>query len=159
VRTFNGAELPLNKNDEFWSEVKKFVGVKKTDVSKKELLEILHDMGVKAGAKPPELVETRLVEDAEKQLDDFVDTYVKCKTCAHFEKELFGAVCTMPETGPQELGGVAGEGMCEEHIFTNKNLENELDKLVNNNLKRTLSEMENFAGQFDFEEGEYARER
>jgi hypothetical protein len=78
-------------------------------------------------------------ESAKKQLDDFFDKYVKCKTCQHFERELFGAFCMSPERGPYELGGEVGENMCEEHSFIDKNLENELDKLVENNLKLTLS--------------------
>ena len=60
-------------------------------------------------------------------LDSFIDKNVNCGSCRYWERVLWGGNCVAPELS---CGPTKSSSCCEQHEFYDKNLENEMETLI-----------------------------
>jgi len=70
------------------------------------------------------------LKEADKALQDFLNEYDSCATCAFWTPELFGGICNAPEYAIGHLD--VDTYTCEQHVFKNTVLDKQLTVLVNN---------------------------
>lgn len=68
------------------------------------------------------------IEVAEKNLDEFIEKYISCASCAFWKKELLGGECISPEYpyGYFEVD----TNSCEMHEFKDNTLREAMEKLI-----------------------------
>jgi len=68
------------------------------------------------------------LEEANDALDDFIEEYDTCATCAFWTPELIGGICDAPE---YQIGHLKEDtGTCEQHEFKDNELKKQLGVLV-----------------------------
>jgi hypothetical protein len=68
------------------------------------------------------------IEEIDKQLDEYINKFVKCTTCKWWERELFGGYCNCPEL---PLGFMEhDDSMCEQHEFRDIEMERKMNELT-----------------------------
>jgi len=71
------------------------------------------------------------LQEADKTLQDFLDEYDSCATCAFWTPELIGGICNAPE---YPIGHLSVDTFtCEQHEFKDKELDKQLCALVDKN--------------------------